>query len=165
MRGGWWESPEVKQHLTRQQAHLVSTAHHAVNTNNLLSVSMTLPFHPAALWSPLPAAKEGGGGPTSVAGYLPPFDKASAQLVAGGAFARPLLAGTSRTLAHMFDDAGMLALMADGVAAAAEAFRADMEAFAAVVGARTFGPDGLSQGMPFVWQAMDPSVAPYSITI
>lgn len=139
----------------------MSTAHHAVNTNELSSISMTLPFHPAALSKPLPTTK----GNTSVASYLPSFERCSEQLVINGVFARPLLVDTNRTLLHMFDDADMLALMNEATNAAAAKFQSAMEAFSATVSARKFDSDGLSQGMPFLWQGLDPNVAPFSVTI
>ena len=74
-------------------------------------------------------------------------------------------AGTDRTLLHMFDDANMLDRMNDDVGVAATTFYNNMQAFSAQVSSRTFGADGLSQGMPFVWQALDPNVAPYSLTV
>lgn len=126
-------------------------------------MTMTLPFHPAALWKPLPTTK--GGAATNVVEYLPSFDKVTAQLLAGGSFARPLLVDTPRTLAHMFDDMDLISRMSDGVYAAAANFLTTMETFSATVAARAFGADGLCQGMPFVWQALDPNVAPYSVTI
>lgn len=138
---------------------------------------MTLPFHPAALWAPIPTTKESALNRSSSSSssnattsalvrYLPTFERATAQLVAGGYFARPLLVGTNRTLAHMFDDPAMLTRMDGRVAAAAAAFGETMRAFGEdVVGARTFGPDGLAQGMPFVWRALDPNVVPWSLTI
>lgn len=139
----------------------MSTAHHAVNTNELASVSLTLPFHPAALYQPLPTTK----GNTSIVGYLPSFAKCARQLYMSGIFARPLLVDTNRTLSHMFDDAAMLALMNDATRGAAATFQSTMEALSKTVSARSFDSDGLSQGMPFVWQALDPNVAPFSITI
>lgn len=148
--------------LIDPQAHLASTAHHAVNTNELASVSMTLPFHPAALSKALPTTK---GGNTSVVSYMPSFAKCTQQLVINGVFARPLLVDTNRTLVHMFDDAEMLALMNEETNTAAATFQSTMEAFSDIVSARTFDSDGLSQGMPFLWQALDPNVAPFSVTI
>lgn len=143
------------------QAHLASTAHHAVNTNELASVSMTLPFHPAALYKPLPTTK----GNTSVVSYLPGFEKSARQQYMSGIFARPLLVNTNRTLSHMFDDADLLARLNADLATAAATFQSTMEAFSETVSARQFDSDGLSQGMPFVWQALDPNVAPFSVTI
>lgn len=61
-------------------AHLTSTVHHSVNTNNLLSLSATLPMHPASLYKPVPSAK----GNTSVAAYLPPLQAALAQFSVDG---------------------------------------------------------------------------------
>jgi arachidonate 15-lipoxygenase (second type)/8-lipoxygenase (S-type) len=61
-------------------AHLVSTVHHSVNTNNLLSISATLPMHPASLYQQVPTTK----GNTSVAQYLPPLQAALAQLQVDG---------------------------------------------------------------------------------
>lgn len=141
-------------------AHLASTAHHVVNTNELLSASSTLPFHPPALYAPVPTAKRAGA---PVADYLPPFDKVVTQLTFAGLFARPLLEGTDRALLHMLDDEGLLGLLRPGVRGAAARFKGAMQAFSDEVGARAFDARGLSQGMPFLWQALDPKVMPYSI--
>jgi arachidonate 15-lipoxygenase (second type) / 8-lipoxygenase (S-type) len=143
-------------------AHLGSTAHHAVNTNELLSASSTLPFHPPALYSQIPTTK--GGSPDVVA-FLPPFGQVITQLSFAGLFARPLLENTNRSLTHMFDDPDMLAKMNPATEEAATGFKASLEAFSDKVAARGFDADGLSQGMPFVWQALDPRIAPYSITV
>ncbi|KAJ0108602.1 manganese lipoxygenase [Diaporthe amygdali] len=143
-------------------AHLASTAHHAVNTNQLLSVSSTLPFHPPALYSPVPNTK---GGDTDVVAFLPSFEQVVTQLSFAGLFARPLLVNTNRSLTHMFDDADMLAKMNPQTTAAAATFKSAMEAFSDRVSARGFDAQGLSQGMPFVWQGLDPRVVPYSVTI
>lgn len=164
-------SREAVVDVLTHMAHLASTAHHAVNTNELLSVSSTLPFHPPALYSPVPTAKGVGSSNDnssssnlSVAGFLPPFDKVVTQLTFAGLFARPLLEGTDRALLHMFDDEEMLGLMRPGVRAAADEFKGAMQAFSDEVGGRVFDGEGLSQGMPFLWQALDPKVVPYSIT-
>ncbi|CAN8104864.1 unnamed protein product [Discula destructiva] len=155
------QSKEALVDMLTHIGHLASTAHHAVNTNTLASVSMTLPFHPTALYKPLPTTK----GNTSVVSYLPSFEKCARQLNVNGVFARPRLVDTNRSLLHMFDDADMLALMNDATSAAAGVFKSTMEAFSETVAARQFDSDGLSQGMPFVWQELDPSVAPFSVSI
>lgn len=64
----------------------------------------------------------------------------------------------------MFDDPVLLAGLKSESTEAAAAFKASMQQFSDEVGARGFDGEGLSQGMPFVWQALDPNVAPYSIT-
>lgn len=157
---GTMPSRDALVDVLTHMAHLASTAHHVVNTNELLSVSSTLPLHPPALYSPVPTAKGHGSAVSS----LPPLDKVVTQLTFAGLFARPLLAGTERSLVHMFDDEDMLGLMNEGTRAAAGAFRGKLEAFSDEVGGRAFDAEGLSQGMPFLWQALDPRVVPYSIT-
>ena len=64
----------------------------------------------------------------------------------------------------MFDDEAFLKRTNTVTQQAAAKFKSSMEAFSAVVSARGFDADGLSQGMPFVWPALDPNVQPYSIT-
>lgn len=56
-------------------AHLVSTVHHAINTNELLSLSATFPMHPGALYQPIPTAKGG----ISVVDFLPPLKQVLVQ--------------------------------------------------------------------------------------
>ena len=65
---------------------------------------------------------------------------------------------------HMFDDPDMLRRVNSATQDAADAFLSSMQAFSQVVSGRTFDAQGLSQGMPFLWKALDPNVAPYSIT-
>ena len=86
------------------------------------------------------------------------------QLSVAAIFVRPFFVGTERTLMHMFDDSAMLGRMNAATQAAATTFLSSMQEFSNKVAARTFDQNGLSQGMPFVWQALDPNVAPYSIT-
>ena len=76
--------------------------------------------------------------------FLPPLAKVEEQFSVAAIFVRPFFVGTNRTLMHMFDDLSMLSRMNNAT--------------------RTFDQSGLSQGMPFVWQALDPNVATYSIT-
>lgn len=56
-------------------AHLSSTVHHAINTNELLSLSATFPMHPGALYQPIPTEK----GNTSVVDFLPPLNQVLVQ--------------------------------------------------------------------------------------
>ncbi|KAJ9616659.1 hypothetical protein H2200_000378 [Cladophialophora chaetospira] len=141
-------------------AHLVSTSHHTVNTNELLSASSTLPFHTPSLYQPPPTSK----GATNVVDFLPPLAKVESQLSIAAIFVRPFFVGSNRTLMHMFDDSAMLGRMNAATQAAAATFFSSMQAFSKQVAARVFDQNGLSQGMPFLWQALDPNVAPYSIT-
>lgn len=143
------------------QAHLVSTAHQAINTDNLLSASTVLPFHPIALYQPPPTAKN----ITNLTSFLPPLAQSIKQLSLGSVFSRPFFVGTPRSLIHMFDDPVLLARLNPATQQAAATFMQTMQEFSAVVSTRSFDADGLAQGMPFLWQALDPNVAPYSITV
>lgn len=67
---------EVLTHI----AHLASTVHHALNLNELISLSSTLPMHPVALYKPVPTTK----GNTSVASFLPPLQAVLAQFEVEG---------------------------------------------------------------------------------
>lgn len=80
-------------------------------------------------------------------------------------FARPLLAGSNRTIIHMFNEPRMLSQMNPQTQEANAVFMKAMRDFSAQMEARTFDADGLSQGMPFVWNALDPNAAPYSLTV
>lgn len=144
-----------------KQAHLVSAAHHTVNTNELLQVSSTLPFCPPALYKPLPTQKSPT---TNPAEWLPPLSKVMEQLVIGALFARPELVGTNRTILHMFNDQDMLSRMNPATRAANDVFMSAMRNVSSQVAGRRFGADGLSQGMPTVWRALDPNVAPFSVS-
>lgn len=144
-----------------QIGFLVSASHHTVNLNQLVTGSGTLPFHPPALWKPIPAEK----GVQDVSSYLPPLDQALGWIRVAAQFARPLLVSTNRTLIHMFDDATMLSRTNGATRAANQKFMADMQARSAVVSSRGFDSNGLSQGMPFLWKALDPAVVPWSLTI
>ncbi|KAI7083145.1 Lipoxygenase [Hortaea werneckii] len=153
-------SKETLTEILTHFAHLASVSHHTVNTNELLEVSTALPMHPDALHAPVPVQK----GVENAADYLPPLDKAILQNTIGGLFARPNLVNTDRTIANMFADDNMLARMNEQTRRAAIEFRSAMQAQSAKVSGRTFDADGLSQGMPFIWRALDPQVAPYSLT-
>lgn len=119
-----------------------------------------LPFHTPSLYQPVPESK----GLTNVVDFLPPLAKIEEQFSVAGIFVRPFFVNTDRTLMHMFDDQDMLSRMNGQTQAAASTFLNSMQAFSSQVSARTFDANGLCQGMPFVWQALDPNVAPYSIT-
>ncbi|KAF3904859.1 Lipoxygenase-4 [Dactylellina cionopaga] len=147
--------------LLTHLAHLVSSAHHTVNTNNLLTGGGVLPFNPSALYKKIPTTK----GASNLAQYLPPVLQSLQMIQNQAFFSRPLLAGTDRSIVHMFDDAVMLSRMNSATRNANDAFKTAMLARSQVVKSRTFDAQGLSQGMPFVWKSLDPDVAPFSLTI
>ncbi|KAK6360878.1 hypothetical protein TWF730_006994 [Orbilia blumenaviensis] len=147
--------------LLTHMAHLVSTAHHVVNTNAIITIGGVLPLNPGGLSRPIPTTK----GVKNIVKYLPPADKSIAYILSTGLFARPLLAGTDRTLVHMFDDPQMLKRMPPAVTTANKFFKAAMRARSNIVKHRDFGKDGLSQGMPFIWKTLDPDVMPWSLSV
>lgn len=65
----------------------------------------------------------------------------------------------------MFDEPAILNRMNVNTRNAAATFMNSMNSFSSKVKARTFDSKGLSQGMPFVWKALDPNVAPYGVTV
>jgi arachidonate 15-lipoxygenase (second type)/8-lipoxygenase (S-type) len=142
-------------------AFLVSAQHHTLNTNDPATTNGQLPFHPSALYAPIPTAK----GVTDILPFLPPAGQAIGQINLLAMFTRPEFVNTDKTLVNMFNNASMLALMNAETKAAAATFQGTMQAFASEVGARTFDSEGLSQGMPFVWKALDPEIAPYYAAI
>lgn len=65
----------------------------------------------------------------------------------------------------MFDEPDMLKRMNANTRNAATTFMNSMNTFSDKVKARAFDSNGLSQGMPFVWKALDPNVAPFGVTV
>jgi hypothetical protein len=142
--------------------HIVSIAHHTVNLNVIFTGSGVLPFHPAALYKPVPESK--GITQTDIVSRLPPLGEALGAIDLYAKFCRSELVDSDRTLVHMFDSEELLERSNPTVREANEAFKKAMYARSEVVKHRTFGPDGLSQGMPFVWNALDPDVITWSVT-
>lgn len=160
------EVPEISTpvdlvHLLTHIAHLSTSAHHAVNLNQLITSGGVLPFHPTAMYKPVPVQK----GVTDIASYLPPLAKCLGMLAVEANFARPLLVDSNRSMVHMFDDEGMLTRMNRVTRDANAVFMADLQARSREVRAREFDQDGLAQGMPFLWKALDPETIPWSLSI
>jgi len=68
-------------------------------------------------------------------------------------------------VSYQFADDAMLKRMNVNTRNAAATFKKTMDAFSSTVKARKFDSKGLSQGMPFVWQGLDPNVAPFGVTV
>lgn len=141
--------------------HLTTTSHHTVNLNQLMTAGVVLPLNPTALFQPVPTAK----GVRDVASYLPPYEACIGILQIAGDFARPLLAHTWRSALHLFDDQSALPRLNQASRDANQAYMREMLDRSAVVAGRKFDARGLSQGMPFIWQALDPQVMLFSTTI
>jgi arachidonate 15-lipoxygenase (second type)/8-lipoxygenase (S-type) len=65
----------------------------------------------------------------------------------------------------MFADDAMLKRMNANTRTAAATFKKTMDSFSSTLKARKFDSKGLSQGMPYVWTALDPNVAPFGVTV
>lgn len=147
-------------------AYLVAVQHGVLNTNSPVASTASLPLHPLAFYRALPTERGTIASADELVAYLPPPAAAIGQIALLASFNRPEFLGTDQTLRHMFDlDADVRARLSEDTGRAADAFAEAMGAFAGVVGARGFDADGLCQGMPFVWNALDPDRASYWITI
>ena len=146
-------------------AYLVAVQHGVLNTNSPVASTASLPLHPLAIWRPLPTEKGTISSDEELVAYLPPQPAALGQIALLAAFNRPEFFDTEETLAHMFDDQVAMGRMNEKVRDAEKTFRDAMNAFSGVVSARTFDSDGLCQGMPFIWNALDPQRAMYWLTI
>jgi arachidonate 15-lipoxygenase (second type)/8-lipoxygenase (S-type) len=142
-------------------AFLGSAVHQTLNTNDISEASGSLPFHPFALYQPIPIAK----GVEDIIPFLPNITQSIGQIGLTALFARPEYVNSNRSLTQMFNDGIMLARMNKKTAEAARLFQAEMKKFSKLVSSRTFDAQGLCQGMPFIWKALDPERSPYYLTI
>jgi arachidonate 15-lipoxygenase (second type) / 8-lipoxygenase (S-type) len=140
---------------------LGSAEHHTLNTNDTSEASESLPFHPFSLYQPIPTEK----GVADLKPFLPNVTQSVGQISLTASFARPSFVNSSLTLKEMFNDQVMLGRMNGQTTEAATRFQNEMLALSDVVSSRTFDADGLSQGMPFIWKALDPQRALYYLTI
>jgi arachidonate 15-lipoxygenase (second type)/8-lipoxygenase (S-type) len=97
--------------------------------------------------------------------FLPNITQSIGQIGLTALFARPEYVNSNRSLTQMFNDGIMLARMNKKTAEAARLFQAEMKKFSKLVSSRTFDAQGLCQGMPFIWKALDPERSPYYLTI
>jgi arachidonate 15-lipoxygenase (second type)/8-lipoxygenase (S-type) len=95
--------------------------------------------------------------------FLPPLEAALSQITASAGVSRQQFIGTNRTLVHMFDDPEMLQKMNVQTIQAAARFKGAMNSISEEISGRTFDQNGLNQGMPFLWETLDPSVPPFSL--
>ncbi|KAI0571342.1 Lipoxygenase [Pyrenophora tritici-repentis] len=142
-------------------AHLVSIVHGTLNTNALAASSGSLPFHPFAFYSPLPATKA----VHDIMPFLPQVEASVSQIALTADFNRPGFVDSNQTIVHMFDNTTMLARMLPSVQRAEVNFRSTMKRYSMAVRSETFDRDGLCRGMPYCWSTLDPEAAPYSLTV
>ncbi|RDW56625.1 hypothetical protein BP5796_13090 [Coleophoma crateriformis] len=142
-------------------AFLVSVQHHTMNTNDPATLTGVLPFHPAALYAPIPTTK----GVKDILPFLPSASQAIDQISLLAQFSRPEYQSTVKSLTNMFNDPTLLAGFNAASVAAAQVFQTEMTAFSGVVSSRRFDATGYNRGMPYLWRGLDPQVIPFYAAI
>lgn len=142
-------------------AYLTGVAHHTLNTGSPAASSGVLPFHPMALYKPMPTEK----GVESVLPYLPNLNASIGQISLLQGFNRPQFANSERDLENIFDRSGFLAGASVVVKKAAGKLQHRLMSISEQIQARSFDANGLSQGMPFIWKNIDPRKVPYFLAV
>lgn len=142
-------------------AWLGGVSHHVLNSGEPVATSGVLPLHPAALYAPPPEQK----GVKDLLQFLPNEQKSVEQIALLARFNRPQLVQSQETLLHMFDDKTLLGRGRKEAIFANERFMMDMNAISEEINDKTFDEEGLCQGMPFVWKAMDPAQIPFFLSV
>ncbi|KAL8784965.1 MAG: hypothetical protein Q9195_008831 [Heterodermia aff. obscurata] len=142
-------------------AYLTGVNHHTLNSATPSESSGVLPFHPMALYQPIPTAK----GVESVLPYLPNLSASINQTTLLLGFIRPQLFNSARDLENMFDNSGFLAGASAVVRQAASSLQDRLMSISQTIQGRSFDDNGLSQGMPFLWKNLDPSRLPFFLSV
>jgi hypothetical protein len=142
---------EVLTHM----AYLTSLNHHVLNQGAPFATAGVLPFHPAALYQPLPTSKN----ISDVTPWLPPLEESLDQVQLLALFNRPEQTIGNETLAEMFS-APVLEQTVD-----AAGFRNSMTELDTEIKERGFDSNGLSLGMPFVWRTLAPKRIPFFLSV
>ena len=142
-------------------AFLTGVSHHVLNSGEPVGTSGVLPFHPSALYRAPPVGK----GVQDLMPYLTPATDAVRHVALFARFNRPELEAKNQTLAHMFLSQTLLNRWPAEIRQAASKFYGELEAFSGRVSSRSFDADGLSQGMPFIWQGLDPRRVPFFLSV
>lgn len=144
-------------------AFLAGVSHHVLNGNALPTLPAVLPFHPTAIYQPIPTEKGITSG--QLLTFLPNLTQSVEQIALVTRFNRPLLQVENKTLPFMFDSPLFLGDMKSSLVQAAQTFKGQMMNLSAVIRSRKFDGKGLSEGMPFVWQFLDPLKIPFFLNI
>lgn len=147
--------------ILTQFAFLAGVSHHVLNSGEPATTSGALPLHPSAIYAPPPVKK----GVKDLMSYLPPVDEAVKHIALLARFNRPQVESRNETLLYMFSSDRLLGKFGAKIEMAASLFENEMRAFSDIVRQRRFNSEGLSQGMPFVWQALDPQRIPYFLSV
>ena len=140
---------------------LNGVAHHSLNGGDPVSSKATLPFHLNGMYPPVPTEK----GITDLMPFLPSPAQSLAYIVFLATFNRPFYEEQNRTLAHAFDDQKLLERLNEKTMMEAVIFLESMKKLIAKIRAKSFDKNGLSEGMPFIWRAVDPGTIPYFFAV
>lgn len=147
--------------ILTQIAFLSGVSHHVLNSGEPVTTSGILPLHPSAIYAPIPTEK----GVKDLMPYMTPAEEAVKHVALLARFNRPQLEARNQTLLYMFSSGEFLSKYNGEIEAAASLFHSKMKAFSDEVRHREFDTEGLSQSMPFIWQALDPSRLPYFLSV
>lgn len=147
--------------ILTQFTFLAGVSHHTLNSGEPVKTSGVLPLHPSAIYAPLPEEK----GVKDITPYLTPPGEALKHIALLARFNRPQLEASKETLLYMFSSDKFLNRFPMEIRDAASTFFKEMKAFSDQVRRRQFNEGGLCQGMPFVWQGLDPSRIPYFLSV
>ena len=148
-------------------AYLTGVNHHTLNSATPAQSSGVLPFHPMALYQPVPETK----GVSSVLPFLPNLTASVSQAALLVGFIRPQLFDTQRDLENIFEGSEFLGGTvgpngALGIIKQAASTLSDrLAAISDGIQGRKFDENGLSQGMPFIWRNLDPRKVPFFLSV
>ncbi|KAK2592193.1 hypothetical protein QQS21_010112 [Conoideocrella luteorostrata] len=143
-------------------AYLNAVQHQAMNNNDQF-INALVPLSPMALYKPLPTKK--GLSENELLSSLPNATQSVGQLGLAAAFSRPEFVDSGRTLMKAFSDADLLLSLNDETKRAAGVFESSMRKLSAEIESRGFDGEGLCRGAPFLWRALDPKVALFTMSI
>ena len=148
---------DILTHLS----YLTGVNHHTLNSGSISASSGVLPFHPMALYQPVPTAK----GVKSVLPWLPNTGASLNQTTLLLGFLRPQWFDSQKDLESMFENSGFLAGANAAVKEATVKLAADLTSISEAIQARSFDENGLAQGMPFIWRNLDPRKIPFFLSV
>lgn len=150
---GWPKKLGARQELVDMLTHFayLTLVHNTLNGGDPVSVSSSLPYHPASLHAPLPTAK----GVTDIMPWLPNVSTSIGEIALFAKFNRPVTASAS--FLNIFNNELFLSRSNDAVRQAEQTLRNDLSAFSDEMKGWQFDSNGLHRGMPSIWNALDPT--------
>ena len=152
---------ETLNDILTHLVYLTGVNHHTLNSATPSQSSGVLPFHPMALYQPVPETK----GVNSVLPFLPNLNASLNQVTLLLGFIRPQLFDSQRDLASIFEGSGFLDGASGVVKQAASTLMSQLSAISDVIQGRGFDENGLAHGMPFIWRNLDPRKVPFFLSV